>query len=412
MVSETLIALAALATIGATAFGIYEYGQNGSSSSSNTASLSPAVNAEQTNPQSPPYLYDPLINLLPTQWDVAQHRLAQAVNGGTSGVNSYAAAQNGVTNGVVSSASLTRNAAVQNFITSLPAVDVSTGLASYSGNPNTAVNEAQANITSLVQAVGPITTEEYNQLSYSSGTSGVSTLPVYNTAGQITGATVLNNAVANQTNLNVITSNPTAATNANSGTFYSAGAVTAAPNTVIGYTPGTSNAVYSIGSSYQGPGTYELPGGGQTYLSSAPSASMQQDLGLGSYAASYVAPNASSSNAVTVSTNSATPAISKVPSTTITVSSSGVSGPVTSSGSNQALINSVGTAASKAAVSLTTTTSTVPTTTIKVTPTTPSSSVGVPKTTTSIPVTTTVPNTNYVKNVTNTSITSILGLKI
>ena len=277
MVATSMIILGILAALAGGA-AIYEYEQNQSNTTPTTSSSTAQTDAGVTNPNLPPLLYDPIIDQLPNpSKDVAvvnpvvynDEYESQSNPTGTSTIvptNTIVPSSN---NAQAPSSTASVQAAISAAVSNVQNY-ISTAQSTNSANAQSIATNVAASIDSLVSKYGPLDQSSISKIGSSAGTGGYAVVPVLNSSGKVTGATVVNAAqdYNNKTNNVVVTSNPTG------GSVNSVAATAGAPNTVIGYTHplnsgyGTGTQTYAAGSSYQGAADYVNSLGQVVYVNS------------------------------------------------------------------------------------------------------------------------------------------------
>ena len=277
MVATSMIILGILAALAGGA-AIYEYEQNQSNTTPTTSSSTAQTDAGVTNPNLPPLLYDPIIDQLPNpSKDVAvvnpvvynDEYESQSNPTGTSTIvptNTIVPSSN---NAQAPSSTASVQAAISAAVSNVQNY-ISTAQSTNSANAQSIATNVASSIDSLVSKYGPLDQSSISKIGSSAGTGGYAVVPVLNSSGKVTGATVVNAAqdYNNKTNNVVVTSNPTG------GSVNSVAATAGAPNTVIGYTHplnsgyGTGTQTYAAGSSYQGAADYVNSLGQVVYVNS------------------------------------------------------------------------------------------------------------------------------------------------
>ena len=271
MVATSMIILGILAALAGGA-AIYEYEQNQTNTTPTTSSSTAQTDAGVTNPNLPPLLYDPIIDQLPNpSKDVAvvnpvvyndEYQSQSNPTGTSTIVPSSNNAQSPSSTASVQAAISAATANISSYIASAQSTN--------SANSQSIATNVASSINSLVSKYGHLDQSSISKIGYSAGTGGYAVVPVTDSSGKVTGATVVNVAqdYNNKTNNVVVTSNPTG------GSVNSVAATSGAPNTVIGYTHplnsgyGTGTQTYAAGSSYQGAADYVNSLGQVVYVNS------------------------------------------------------------------------------------------------------------------------------------------------
>lgn len=251
MVAEEIIVLGLL---GAAAVGGYVLSTQSSASSPQTATVGTSSGESFSQPQASIGTTSVTTNPIPTPPPTpsstynpssTENSLASQNNSVLSGNSqSFADAINSIASGLTYNANVATNVAASNQL----------------------LNAAIA-----ASPTGSLTPEEFQKLSYSNGSSA--SAPIFNANGGIVGAITL-------TSLNHPPLVGQVITNQNSpfgGEAYMTTQISAPPNTVVGYESG--QPVYSLNSTFQGPGLYIAPNGATIGAQTASQFSQQQNYG-------------------------------------------------------------------------------------------------------------------------------------
>lgn len=262
-------------------------GYSYATSSQNAPSSPAATNLQQGNPSAPPYLYDPIVDLIPKPTDVARvNSIPASTSTGESTTSNTGLVNNSISNIVsqnqnVISNSIASQGQLQQNVVNATAQSLTNQITAM--HPQDAATFANEAINQVIQKVGSITSQQYNQLAYSSGLKGYATVPITNSLGQITGSVVYNNATGTGRTANTITTT--------GGTSISTSSIVSSPsNALLGSeqipTTHTTAPVYSQGSQYMGAGEYVNNSGSTSYISSP--AEYQQQAAIGNIGTSNI----------------------------------------------------------------------------------------------------------------------------